>query len=37
VILADIEAIPGSDLKAKNYEPGEWLGFNPAFVYRHRP
>lgn len=34
---ADIEAILGSDLKAKNYAPGEWLGFNPAFVYRHRP
>jgi hypothetical protein len=34
---ADIEAILGSDLRAKNYAPGEWLGFNPAFVYRHRP
>ena len=34
---ADIEAILGSDLKTKNYAPGEWLGFNPDFVYRHRP
>jgi hypothetical protein len=34
---ADLEAILGSDLKAKNYAPGKWLGFNPAFVYRHRP
>lgn len=35
--FAGVEAILGSDLKAKNYAPGEWLGFNPAFVYRHRP
>ena len=35
--FADIEAILGSDLRAKNYAPGKWLGFNPAFVYRHRP
>jgi hypothetical protein len=34
---AGIEAILGSDLKPKNYAPGEWLGFNPDFVYRHRP
>ena len=32
-----IEAILGSDLKTKNYAADEWLGFNPAFVYRHRP
>ena len=34
---AGVEAILGSDLKTKNYRPGEWLGFNPNFVYRHRP
>ena len=34
---ADIEAILGSELKTKNYAPGGWLGFNPDFVYRHRP
>jgi len=34
---SDVEAILGSDLKAKSYAPGEWLGFNPDFVYRHRP
>jgi hypothetical protein len=34
---AGIEAILGSDLKTKNYTPGEWLGFSPDFVYRHRP
>jgi hypothetical protein len=34
---ADIEAILGADLKTKGYAPGEWLGFNPDFVYRHRP
>lgn len=34
---ADIEAILGSDLTVKNYAPREWLGFNPDFVYRHRP
>lgn len=34
---ADVEAILGSDLKIKNYAPGKWLKFNPAFVYRHRP
>jgi hypothetical protein len=34
--FAGIEAILGSDLKTKNYAPGEWLGFNPDFVYRHR-
>jgi hypothetical protein len=33
----DVEAILGSDLRAKGYAPGEWLGFNPDFVYRHRP
>jgi hypothetical protein len=33
----DVEAILGSDLRAKSYAPGEWLGFNPDFVYRHRP
>lgn len=35
--FADIEAILGADLKTKNYASGEWLGFNPDFVYRHRP
>ena len=35
--FAGIEAILGSDLKTKNYAADEWLGFNPAFVYRHRP
>lgn len=34
---ADVEAILGSDLKTKNYARGKWLGFNPDFVYRHRP
>jgi hypothetical protein len=34
---AAVEAILGSELKAKIYEPGAWLGFNPDFVYRHRP
>ena len=33
----DVAAILGPDLKAKSYAPGEWLGFNPDFVYRHRP
>jgi hypothetical protein len=33
----DAEAIVGSDLRVKTYAPGEWLGFNPDFVYRHRP
>ena len=33
----DVEAILGSDLGAKSYALGEWLGFNPNFVYRHRP
>jgi hypothetical protein len=33
----DVEAILGSDLRAKSYAPGKWLGFNPDFVYRHRP
>ena len=32
-----VEAILGSDLRAKSYPPGAWLGFNPDFVYRHRP
>jgi len=32
-----IEAILGSDLRSKSYAPGAWLGFNPDFVYRHRP
>lgn len=31
-----LEAILGPDLKARTYAPGEWLGFNPGFVYRHR-
>ena len=35
--LVDVEDILGSDLRAKSYTPGEWLGFNPDFVYRHRP
>lgn len=34
---SEAETILGSDLKAKSYAPGEWLGFNPDFVYRHRP
>jgi hypothetical protein len=34
---SDAGAILGSDLRAKSYAPGEWLGFNPDFVYRHRP
>jgi len=34
---SDVEVILGSDLRAKRYGPGEWLGFNPDFVYRHRP
>jgi hypothetical protein len=34
---SDAEAILGSDLRAKDYPPGSWLGFNPDFVYRHRP
>ena len=33
----DVEAILGPDLRAKSYAPGQWLGFNPDFVYRHRP
>jgi hypothetical protein len=33
----DVEAILGPDLRAKSYAPGKWLGFNPDFVYRHRP
>jgi hypothetical protein len=33
----DSEAILGSDLRVKSYASGEWLGFNPDFVYRHRP
>ena len=33
----DVEAILGCDLRAKSYAPGQWLGFNPGFVYRHRP
>jgi len=32
-----VEAILGSGLRAKSYAPGAWLGFNPDFVYRHRP
>ena len=32
-----VEAILGADLRAKRYAPGEWLGFSPDFVYRHRP
>jgi hypothetical protein len=32
-----VEDILGSDLRAKSYAPGAWLGFNPDFVYRHRP
>jgi hypothetical protein len=27
----------GSEQKAKDYAAGSWLGFNPDFVYRHRP
>jgi hypothetical protein len=33
----DVAAILGPDLRAKSYAPGELLGFNPDFVYRHRP
>jgi hypothetical protein len=32
-----IEAILESELKPKTYAAGKWLGFNPDFVYRHRP
>ena len=32
-----VETILGSYLRAKSYAPGTWLGFNPDFVYRHRP
>jgi hypothetical protein len=32
-----VEAILGSALRKKSYAPGAWLGFNPDFVYRHRP
>lgn len=31
------EAILGTELKPKSYGPGQWLHFNPDFVYRHRP
>lgn len=34
---ASVEAVLGPDLKSKKYGPGKWLGFNPDFVYRHRP
>jgi hypothetical protein len=34
---AAVEAILGSDLRAKSYAAGDSLGFNPDFVYRHRP
>jgi hypothetical protein len=34
---SDVEAILGPDLRAKDYAPGDWLAFNPDFVYRHRP
>lgn len=34
---ADVEAVLGPELKAKTYAPRKWLGFNPDFVYRHRP
>lgn len=34
---ASVEAVLGPDLKSKDYGPGKWLGFNPDFVYRHRP
>ncbi|MGE3326381.1 MAG: hypothetical protein AB7N61_13365 [Acidimicrobiia bacterium] len=34
---ADVESVLGPELKAKTYAPGKWLGFNPDFVYRHRP
>lgn len=33
----EVDAILGADLKPKSYAPGHWLGFNPDFVYRHRP
>ncbi|MGB3763434.1 MAG: PD-(D/E)XK nuclease family protein [Ornithinimicrobium sp.] len=33
----DLDQILGIDLRPKVYEPGKWLGFNPDFVYRHRP
>lgn len=32
-----LEEILGSELLAKSYATGKWLGFNPDFVYRHRP
>ena len=31
------EQILGSELRTKSYATGKWLGFNPDFVYRHRP
>lgn len=34
---AAVEAILWSNLRAKSYAPGAWLGLNPDFVYRHRP
>jgi hypothetical protein len=34
---SDVEVVLGSDLRPKSYLPGKWLGFNPDFVYRHRP
>jgi hypothetical protein len=34
---AGVGAILGSDLREKSYAAGDWLGFNPDFVYRHRP
>ncbi|MGQ0844380.1 MAG: hypothetical protein ACT4QF_09610 [Sporichthyaceae bacterium] len=33
----EIEAILGDQLRPKTYRTTEWLGFNPDFVYRHRP
>ena len=34
---AAVAEILGPHLRAKSYAPGAWLGFNPDFVYRHRP
>lgn len=33
----DVAASLGEGLREKVYLPGQWLGFNPDFVYRHRP
>ena len=32
-----LAAAGGVVREAKGYPPGSWQGFNPDFVYRHRP